>query len=623
MTGFTLRHLTFTGPGVAPAGITFSDGLNLFFGASNTGKSFAIRTLDFMFGGSKPLPGIEQRVGYDAVWLGLLTPDGTEITLYRSASGGAFRVFDGLLTILPSGTAGQLLQPSHDPSRVDTLSYHLLSMLGLENRVVVKNASGEKESFTIRALTPYMFVSEETIISERSPVLVSGQVILQTAEKNVFKTLLTGHDDAAVVTTVNAKAHKLSRAAKLEVFDELIAGLDETLGEHPTSREDLEDQAVRIEASLVGLKSNLGTFQAQIDELVSRRRTLVDNIDLTGARLTELQVTLGRFERLSDVYRSDVGRLQALEEGSTVLLALAGRPCAVCGAPPEAQLHTHGVDEVQRSHQAAAAEVRKIERERQDLQLTAASLSSEAEGLRKRLEELTQNVQKMEAKLDELRPSELQARKTYDVAVLKRDEVLRTIALYVQRDELLIKRAQYDVKRKGGKKADKLSVGIDGTTAFSFAQAVQDVLTAWHFPGSENVQFDLSIQDLLVAGKERGANGKGVRALLHAAFKVAALTYCRSKGLPHPGVVVLDTPLLTYREPLFYSRYGDLEPEEIVIRATGLAEHFYAHLASLKSIGQFIILENSNPPASVHDIAKIEVFTGRDDGGRFGFFPQL
>jgi predicted nuclease with TOPRIM domain len=623
VTGFTLRHLTFTGPGVAPAGITFADGLNVFFGASNTGKSFAIRTLDFMFGGSKPLPGIEQRVGYDGVWLGLLTPDGKETTLYRSASGGAFRVFDGLLSALPSGTAGQLLQPQHDPSRVDTLSHHLLSMLGLENRVVVKNASGEKESFTIRTLAPYMFVSEETIISERSPVLVSGQVILQTAEKNAFKALLTGHDDAAIVTTVNAKAHKLSRTAKLEVFDELIAGLDETLGEYPASRADLEEQAVRLEASLAGLKSNLGTFQVRIDELVSRRRTLVDSVDLTGARLTELQVTLARFDRLSEVYRSDVGRLQALEEGGTVLLALAGRPCAVCGAPPEAQLHTHGVDEVQRSYQAAAAEVRKIERERQDLQLTTASLSSEAEGLRKRLGELAQSAQSIEAELEEIRPSESQARKTYDAAVLKRDEVIRTIALHVQRDELLIKRAQYDVNRKGGKKADKLSVGIDGTTAFSFAQAVQEVLTAWHFPGAENVQFDLSIQDLLVAGKERGANGKGIRALLHAAFKVAALTYCRSKGLAHPGIVVLDTPLLTYREPLLYSRYGALEPEEITIRQTGLAEHFYAHLASLRSIGQFVILENSNPPSSVQDIAKIEVFTGRDNVGRFGFFPQL
>ncbi len=348
----------------------------------------------------------------------------------------------------------------------------------------------------------------------------------------------------------------------------------------------------------------------------------MDYRDQAGVRLTELQLTLARFERLFEVYRSDIGRLLALEEGGALLLAIARRPCVVCGAPPEAQLNTHGVEEIQRSHRAASAEVQKIERERRDLQLTTASLAAEAEGLRKRLQELAQDVHEIEVKLEAARPPESQARQAYEVVVLKREEVLQSVALHVQRDELTVRRSQHDTKRIGGKKSDKLSVGIDGTTAFSFAQAVQDVLTAWHFPGAETVQFDLASQDLQVAGKERAANGKGVRALLHAAFKVATLTYCRGKGLPHPGIVVLDTPLLTYREPLLYARYGALEPEEIEIRQTGLAEHFYAHLASIKSMGQIVILENSDPPSSVRDIAKVEVFTGRDDVERFGFFPQ-
>jgi hypothetical protein len=39
-----------------------------------------------------------------------------------------------------------------------------------------------------------------------------------------------------------------------------------------------------------------------------------------------------------------------------------------------------------------------------------------------------------------------------------------------------------------------------------------------------------------------------VKAILHAAVNVALLIYCRERNLPHPGIVVLDTPLLTYRE---------------------------------------------------------------------------
>ena len=41
MRGIRLRHLVFTGPKVEPAALEFQDGLNILYGASNTGKSFA------------------------------------------------------------------------------------------------------------------------------------------------------------------------------------------------------------------------------------------------------------------------------------------------------------------------------------------------------------------------------------------------------------------------------------------------------------------------------------------------------------------------------------------------------------------------------------------------------
>jgi hypothetical protein len=169
--------------------------------------------------------------------------------------------------------------------------------------------------------------------------------------------------------------------------------------------------------------------------------------------------------------------------------------------------------------------------------------------------------------------------------------------------------------------ADKLSVGIDGPTAHAFATIVQSILRAWRFPGEPNVTFDRELQDIRLNGKERAANGKGVRALLHAAFKIAVLLYCREKGLPHPGFVVLDTPLLTYREPMRSPRYGELTPDEKEIKATTLQDHFYAHLGSLKDKGQIIVLESVDPPAEALAQAHVEAFTGELVTGRYGFFP--
>src|SRR6185437_8137647 len=114
------------------------------------------------------------------------------------------------------------------------------------------------------------------------------------------------------------------------------------------------------------------------------------------------------------------------------------------------------------------------------------------------------------------------------------------------------------------------------------------------FPGQRHVTFDDATFDLKIDGKNRKDNGKGVRAITHAAFKVALLLFCREKNLPHPGFLILDTPLLTYRDPIT-SRYGELAGDEEEISKTALKDHFFRHLAAHAHMSQFVILENIDP----------------------------
>ena len=43
--GLIIRHLAVTEPDVGPASLDFQPGLNLIYGASNTGKSFTLKSL--------------------------------------------------------------------------------------------------------------------------------------------------------------------------------------------------------------------------------------------------------------------------------------------------------------------------------------------------------------------------------------------------------------------------------------------------------------------------------------------------------------------------------------------------------------------------------------------------
>src|SRR5260370_2704984 len=95
-----LHFIRFLGPDREPAEFTFTKGLNILWGSSDTGKTFLVEAIDFMLGSGDALKDIPERVGYDCVLLGL-TVAGKDYTLHRRINLGAFRLFNGLLRDLP------------------------------------------------------------------------------------------------------------------------------------------------------------------------------------------------------------------------------------------------------------------------------------------------------------------------------------------------------------------------------------------------------------------------------------------------------------------------------------------------------------------------------------------
>jgi hypothetical protein len=172
------------------------------------------------------------------------------------------------------------------------------------------------------------------------------------------------------------------------------------------------------------------------------------------------------------------------------------------------------------------------------------------------------------------------------------------ISLARRVDALKQRKSELDSFKATSTPKSEINVGIGGVVGHELAMAVQTVLRAWHFPGDPAVSFDEASHDILVNGKSRRSNGKGVRALMNAAFKIGLLDYCRQKQLPHPGVLVLDSPLLSYREPQ-KSRHGALSDDERAVKASGVKEHFFAYLKEKSDAAQFVIIENDPPPAEL------------------------
>ncbi|MGU3420838.1 hypothetical protein [Methylobacterium sp. D54C] len=602
-----IERLRFTGRNNKESILGFDDGLSLVYGASNTGKSFALKALDFMLGGQRELPSIRERDPYSKVWLDVAFSLDDRVSLERAIAGGAFK--------LHSGDVERVLAPRHDANSPNNISSFLLMKMGASGRKVSLDASGTHGNLTFRDIAPLVLTNEISIQSENSPA-ESGDRGDQTRERNVLKFLLTGEDDGAIVPVVKPKDFRTGRAAKAAVLQDMIDQLNADISEKYRDPDGLGEQDTKLTESLQEIETELSTARTSIRSLLDEKRRLSNEISLAERRAVELSLSLESFSQLREVYVSDVSRLQAIEEAG-FLLGISGKDeCPVCGAPAAAQSHSHELAHIEDVRLAAEVEIRKIEQQREELERTVADTEIEGERLARSIRQQRDELSAVERKLENATPAaDMQQRRLSDILPV-RDYVRHGLNLIDQRDRLVAQKETISASRPP-KRDTTIQFGLSTETAKDFSDTISDVLLAWGFPGQKHVVFDLNTYDLIIDGKERRNNGKGVRAITHAAFKVALMLFCRERSLPHPGFLVLDTPLLTYRDPM--KKAGDsLELDEQELRNTDLKERFFDHLASLKQHAQVVVFENVDPPKSLGDALHIETFTNDPDEGRQG-----
>ena len=276
-----IRKIAFSGPGVVSE-LDFFDGLNLVYGASNTGKSFATKAIDYMLGGSRQLPDINERRPYERAWLGLSMPGGDEM-LSRALAGGNFSVQSGLTIMRDAAEGIRMLAAKHDHTDDANLSQFLLGQVGLRGKRIAVDTNGKKRSLSFRDIARFCIVDETTIQSEGSPVQTSSP-LTQTAERSAFKLLLTGIDDSAIVEVVDSRTFKSSTSAQLEMLDDMLAAVDAELENGFADAGALKDQNDRLEATFAAAQAELDAAQGSIRELLERKRRLAFEVSLGRVR---------------------------------------------------------------------------------------------------------------------------------------------------------------------------------------------------------------------------------------------------------------------------------------------------------------------------------------------------
>lgn len=608
-----IQHVSFLGANKPAAVVHFKSGFNVLYGASDTGKSFILDTIDYMLGGKGPLRDFPEREGYDRVLLGMQVSIGEFFTLQRSTAGGGFLKADGLHeeTFPKDGVIE--LREQHDERKDDNLSRFLLGKIGLLNKRVRRNKHNETNSLSFRNLARLAIVDEEEIIQKRSP-LSDGNLVADTPNTATFKLLLTDVDDAALVAA-RSSPQEHSRAGQIELLGQLIAETQAKIRQLSGPPKQLKEQDERLEATLRSRIELLAAHESQYKDANSRRREVRQRLEQANERLTEVSVLLDRFDLLGKHYQSDVERLEGIREGGTLFSELSDGICPVCGAEPA---HQHRSEDCEGNADqvvmAAEAELGKIGALQQDLAQTVRQLTTESRGLQNRIPKLEADVFAVNTQIQEdLAPKLRAARTSYAELADKRAEVREALGVFENLKDLEDRRTKLELEESEESGGSTPDAGLPTNSLDKFAMVVQDILKTWHFPNADRVHFDQKARDLVIGGKNRTSFGKGLRAITQSAFTIGLLQYCMEQQTPHPGFALLDSPLLSYKEP---------DGEDDDMRHTDLKAQFYDYLKKVGIDRQVIIIENTDPPDDVRILPNAQKFTGNpDEEGRAGLFP--
>jgi len=373
-----LQKITFKGP-QNEASLSLLPGVNVICGASDTGKSFLAESIDFMLGGSK-LRQIPERDKYGEIRLDISSGDHSKWQLQRATSGGNFNLTD----LNDPKASVIILNQKHSHDKTNNLSGFLLEKIDLlGKRILRSKVKATTQSLSFRNLARLIIVQEGEIQQTGSPFW-GGQHIQKTPELATIKLLLTGIDDANVVSQT---ATELDNGGQIMLVDELLFELNGEVEDLTESQSELEAQLTKLEGSIEDRKKNLAAYQRQLNDLLLSRRELFETRQSAGDRVDEISDLLARFSLLSDHYSIDLERLSAIQESGSMFTHVETVSCPLCGANPDDQHFEKSCEgDVEAIVLAASAEIKKIEQLKRELIGTVSDLEVETNELEAMLE---------------------------------------------------------------------------------------------------------------------------------------------------------------------------------------------------------------------------------------------
>ncbi|WP_353953560.1 hypothetical protein V6K52_09155 [Knoellia sp. S7-12] len=600
-----IKSITATGAGVAAASLEFAQGLTVVHGASDTGKSYLLDLIDFVFGSQADIRVLPEAKEFTAVEMVCQVSESEGLETFR-------RRFDSkTIERVSEDSSSRSLKTRHSVSASDNISRLMLAAMGADEWVVIRNQNGDTDTVSFRDVLHLVLGDEDGVLG-KAPPFSSGKFETGTKERSLVRCILNGASDPAQVKGARIKEKALSKEQR-KLLDRLMGRLLGELENEP-SRIEAEGMRQKLAAAVEERSAHLEPALQELDSALQSRSDVSASGAAASSRAAEISESLARFEVLNAQYQSDMERLDVVEEGALILNLHETSTCALCGqsldVETEPTAHAeHAIHADQNDGSIADA----VRRERFRIEMLT-------DGLRSTMRELEEELSAAQGAAQDAQLAILAATSRLaaaeGVVAPVRTEIAELSQKLASLDTTLAKYEQLDsidefrseIQNIEGQQLPNLQMSPVALSEYS--KEVARVLAAWSVPGASTAHIVPETLEASLEGKRRSERGKGVRAILYAAQVVAFAQLCIRKGLPHPGFVVLDSPLVTYKSPKVEKGDTELIDDEV-----GYA--FYRYLDQ-EFLGQAIVFENVDPGQSVTRGTTYE-FSG-NDSGRWGFY---
>lgn len=591
---FYIEKIIVTGSGKTDSIIELSNGVNIIYGPSNTGKTYIVKCIDYMFGSERE--PIDISTGYQYIKIIVRTQCGT-ITMSRKIGENKIEVSSNDNNV-PSGKyATKASRTNYDK----TINSVWLSLIGINDlHLVISNENYKKQILSWRTFSHMFMLTETKIISEYSAIL-SGRDTSNTAVIASLIFLLSGQDFAETETKDTKEIKEAKKNAVKAYINKELFRLSERSQELLAQLK--ENPNIDIAVEIEKIMAEISTNEKRINSSIEENQKILAQLYEKNENLSECNVLLNRYDELTTQYDADLKRLNFIVDGEANLNTSFSTHCPFCDGEVVVKKNQNYID-------AAKSDYKKIKLQAKDLESASKELRSEKLSLEQEIGTLMAKKKSIEELIEkELKPQVFNLKEklsTYKDAIECQKEIDILKKLSEQKTADMI---ENDTDEESELKF-KVKEHLDYSFINELSNGIKSFLENCNYDNLLSVIFDKADMDIVINGKKKSSNGKGYNAYFNSVVAIVLSRYMESKAKYSPDFLVLDSPILSLKEK------ETKKPSE-TMRNT-----LFENIVDNQKGIQTIVIENEIPEINYKD-ANIIHFTKEKNNGRYGFLLDV